>query len=280
ISPDSILDRLKRLHPLVIDLSLDRVERLLAALGNPERRLPPVVHVAGTNGKGSTLAFLRAMLEARGLAVHVYTSPHLVRFNERIVVAGSTIDDESLAAILAECEAANGGEPITFFEITTAAAFVAFARTRADYALIEVGLGGRLDATNLVPMPALTAIAPISLDHQHYLGDTLDAIAGEKAGILKAGVVGVIGPQPPEAAAAIARHAEATGAPLYRHGADWFVERAGGRLRYRGRDGAIDLPAPNLEGAHQIDNAGLALACLESLGVGTLDDETVRRGLT
>jgi dihydrofolate synthase/folylpolyglutamate synthase len=242
--------------------------------------LPPVVHVAGTNGKGSTVAFLRAALEAAGFTAHVYTSPHLVRFNERIVVAGETIDDATLTDVLAACETANAGAPITFFEITTVAAFVAFAQKRADYALIEVGLGGRLDATNLVEGPAVTAIAPVSLDHQHYLGNTLEAIAGEKAGILKPGVTGVIGPQPREAAAVIARRAEAVGAPLYRQGAEWFVERASNGLRYRGRSGTHDLPLPNLPGAHQLDNAGLALACLEILGTMPLDGEAVRHGLT
>ena len=238
------------------------------------------MHVAGTNGKGSTVAFLRAALEAAGFAVHVYTSPHLVRFNERIVVAGETIDDATLAEALALCESANAGAPITFFEITTVAAFVAFARKRADYALIEVGLGGRLDATNLVERPAVTAIAPVSLDHQHYLGNTLDSIAGEKAGILKPGVTGVIGPQPAEAAAAIRRRAEAIGAPLYRQGAEWFVERAGNGLRYRGRSGTRDLPLPNLPGVHQVENAGLALACLEMLDAMPLDSAPVKRGLT
>jgi dihydrofolate synthase/folylpolyglutamate synthase len=238
------------------------------------------VHVAGTNGKGSTVAYLRAALEAAGRTVHVYTSPHLVRFNERIVVAGETIDDATLSEILAACEAANDGAPITFFEITTVAAFVAFAQKRADYALIEVGLGGRLDATNLIERPAVTAIAPVSLDHQHYLGNTLDSIATEKAGILKPGVTAAIGPQPDEATAAIARRARAIGAPLYRHGAEWFVERIGNGLRYRGRSGAHDLPLPSLPGAHQIENAGLALAALELLGAPPLDGAAVKRGLT
>src|SRR5690606_23144480 len=201
--PDAILARLLRLHPKLIDLSLGRIERLLAGLGDPHRHLPPVIHVAGTNGKGSTVAFLRAMLEAAGKTVHTYTSPHLVRFNERISVAGRDVDDEALSALLLECEEANRGEPITFFEITTAAALLAFARTPADVALLEVGLGGRLDATNVVERPAVCAITPIGLDHQQYLGDTLTQIAGEKAGILKAGVPAVIAPQPPEAARAI-----------------------------------------------------------------------------
>ncbi|MCZ6607648.1 MAG: Mur ligase family protein, partial [Alphaproteobacteria bacterium] len=177
----AVLDRLTRLHPKLIDLSLDRIERLLARLGNPERRLPPVVHVAGTNGKGSVVAFLRAILEAAGYSVHAYTSPHLVRFNERVRLAGGDISDEALAALLEECEKANAGELITFFEITTAAALLAFARAPADVLLLETGLGGRLDATNVVPRPALTVLTPVSIDHQHFLGETLAEIAGEKA---------------------------------------------------------------------------------------------------
>src|SRR5579872_6713835 len=178
MNSDEILQRLMRLHPRLIDLSLGRIERLLGALGHPERRLPPVVHVSGTNGKGSTVAGLRAMLEAGGYKVHVYTSPHLVRFNERIRVAGAIIGDPELVALLEECERVNAGEPITFFEITTAAAFLAFARTPADATLLEVGLGGRLDATNTIAAPAATVITPVSLDHQHMLGATVDAIAG------------------------------------------------------------------------------------------------------
>src|SRR6185295_1073173 len=213
-SPDPILARLKALHPRLIDLSLGRIERLLAALGNPERKLPPVVHVAGTNGKGSVVADPAAMANAAGLRAHVYTSPHLVRFNERIVVAGEQIDDAALSAYLERCEIANTGQPITFFEITTAAAFLAFAERPADIALLEVGLGGRLDATNVIVRPALTAITPVSIDHTQYLGDTLAQIAFEKAGILKPGVPAVIGPQPPEALAAIESRAHAIGAPL------------------------------------------------------------------
>ena len=186
------------LHPKKIDLSLGRIERLLAALGNPQDRLPPAVHIAGTNGKGSTLATLRACFETAGYRVHAYTSPHLVRFHERIRLADELIDEDALLALLEECERANGGEPITFFEITTAAAFLAFARTPADIILLETGLGGRLDTTNVVRRPAVTAITPVSLDHQAFLGDTIAAIAGEKAGILKPGVPAIIGPQPEE----------------------------------------------------------------------------------
>src|SRR5712691_12321495 len=197
---DRVLARLTQLHPKKIDLSLGRIERLLAALGNPHERLPPAIHVAGTNGKGSVIATLRACLEAAGQRVHVYTSPHLVRFNERIRLAGQLIDEDALLAVLEECERANQGAPITFFEITTAAAFLAFARVPADIVLLETVLGGRLDTTNVVARPAVTAITPVSLDHQAFLGDTVAAIAGEKAGILKPGAPAVIGPQPEEAA--------------------------------------------------------------------------------
>ncbi|WP_114861403.1 bifunctional folylpolyglutamate synthase/dihydrofolate synthase [Azospirillum brasilense] len=276
---DPVLDRLKGLHPKVIDLSLDRVHRLLAALGHPERRLPPVVHVAGTNGKGSTLAFLRAMLEAAGLRVHVYTSPHLVRFHERIRLAGTLIDDDRLAALLEECEAANGGGPITFFEVTTVAALLAFAREPADVVLLETGLGGRLDATNVVDRPAVTAITRISYDHRQFLGDTLEAIAGEKAGIFKPGVPAVIFPQPAEEAArTLAIRAEAVGAPV----AGWSVTPTEGGFRFESDRRRIELPLPGLAGAHQIVNAGVALACLDHLPAvvaEAVDDAAVRRGL-
>ncbi|NUB34295.1 bifunctional folylpolyglutamate synthase/dihydrofolate synthase [Azospirillum brasilense] len=272
---DPVLDRLKGLHPKVIDLSLDRVHRLLAALGHPERRLPPVVHVAGTNGKGSTLAFLRAMLEAAGLRVHVYTSPHLVRFHERIRLAGSLIDDDRLAALLEECEAANGGGPITFFEVTTVAALLAFAREPADVVLLETGLGGRLDATNVVDRPAVTAITRISYDHRQFLGDTLEAIAGEKAGIFKPGVPAVIFPQPAEEAArTLAIRAETVGAPV----SGWSVTPTAGGFRFESDRRRIELPLPGLAGAHQILNAGVALACLDHLPV-KVDDAAVGRGL-
>lgn len=290
----SILERLKGLHPQVIDLSLDRIERLLEALGRPERHLPPVVHVAGTNGKGSTIAFLRAFLEAAGWRVHVYTSPHLVRFNERIRLAGRLIEDDALAAVLAECEAVNNGAPVTFFEVTTAAAFLAFARTPADVVLLETGLGGRLDATNVVAAPAVTAITRLSFDHRSYLGDTLTAIASEKAGILKPGVPAVIAPQPgAEALAALTLRAQAIGAPLSLGGRDWRVESRGDDsgdrdsgggnpghgFRFIGRQGVLDLPAPGLAGAHQIVNAGTALACLDHLPGLPVGAAAVARGL-
>ena len=229
---DFILERLLALHPKLIDLSLGRIRALLAALDNPERRLPPTVHVTGTNGKGSTIAFMRAALEAAGYHVHAYTSPHLARFHERIRLAGRLIEEDHLAALLEECETANRGRPITYFEITTAAAFLGFSRSPADVLLLENGLGGRLDATNVLERPALTIITPVSIDHTQYLGEGLATIAGEKAGILKSGVVGVIGPQPPEAAASISAHAQRIGAELIRHGEDFHVERVGQGLRF------------------------------------------------
>jgi len=262
---DRVLARLMQLHPKKIDLSLGRVERLLAALGNPEKVLPPVIHVAGTNGKGSTVATLRACLEAAGRRVHVYTSPHLVRFHERIRLAGELIDEDALLDVLEECERANGGAPITFFEITTAAAFLAFSRTQADIVLLETGLGGRLDATNVICRPAVTAITPISLDHQSFLGDTVPAIAGEKAGILKPGVPAVIGPQPEDAAAVIEARAAAIGASLYRWNREWTCEPKDVGMRYEGARSGLDLPLPSLAGMHQIANSGIALACLEQL---------------
>jgi dihydrofolate synthase / folylpolyglutamate synthase len=276
---DRVLERLGRLHPKLIDLSLGRVERLLAALGNPQDRLPAVIHVAGTNGKGSTLATMRACLEAAGWQVHVFSKPHLVRFHERIRLAGALISEDALLAVLEECEAANRGAPITYFEITTAAAFLAFARTPADIALIETGLGGRLDATNVIRRPAVTAITPISLDHQAFLGDTIAAIAGEKAGILKRGTPAIIGPQPVDAAAVFAARAAAVGAPLFRFGHEWLCEPRGDGMHYQGRRWRLDLPLPALPGAHQIVNAGTAIACLEQLADLPVAYTAIRDGL-
>ena len=264
-NPGPILERLTRLHPKAIDLSLGRIERLLGRLGDPHLKLAPAVHVAGTNGKGSTLAFLRAALEAAGKRVHVYTSPHLVRFNERIRVGGGIIADSALSALLEECEAANAGEPITFFEITTAAAFLAFARAPADIVLLETGLGGRLDATNLIPRPAACAITPVSLDHQHYLGETLVQIAGEKAGILKPGVACAVAAQAPEALAVIEARAREVGAPLFLEGRDWKITRQGNGLEYTDAGGVRAFPEPSLPGAYQMGNAGLAVAVLALL---------------
>jgi dihydrofolate synthase/folylpolyglutamate synthase len=274
-----VLDRLGHLHPKKIDLSLGRIERLLAKLGDPHLRLPPVIHVAGTKGKGSTVATLRACLEAAGYRAHAYTSPHLVRFNERIRVAGTMIDDALLAALLEEVERVNAGGEITFFEITTAAAFLAFSREPADFALLEVGLGGRLDTTNVVRHPAVTAITPVSLDHQAFLGSTVAAIAGEKAGILKPGAPAVIGPQIDEGEAVIEARAAAVGAPLVRWRREWRCEAAGDGMRYEGRRWSFDLPLPALPGAHQIANAGTALACLEHLPGAVLTPAALAEGL-
>ena len=264
---DVILDRLLGLHPKVIDLTLDRPQRLLDSIGNPELRLPPVVHIAGTNGKGSTQAVIRAGLEASGARVHAYTSPHLARFHERIRLAGELIDEDALSALLEECETANGGLPITFFEITTAAAFLAFTRTPADYCLLEVGLGGRMDVTNVIGIPALTVITPISIDHQQFLGDTLAEIAGEKAGIIKAGVPCVVAPQPDEAMDVIERAAARVGAPLIVAGQDYTCTLEDGRLIFRDETGLLDMAPPRLPGGHQVDNAGTAIAALRALEI-------------
>ena len=265
---DAILDRLTALHPKLIDLSLDRMRRLLADLGHPERRLPPVIHIAGTNGKGSTQAMIRAGLEAGGARVHAYTSPHLAHFNERIRVAGELISDTDLAAVLEEVESANAGQPITFFEVTTAAAFVAFSRVPADWVLLEVGLGGRFDATNVIDDPHLCIITPISIDHTQYLGDTLGKIAFEKAGILKPNRPAIIARQPAEARAVIEARAAELSAPLSIGGQDWDSRREGDALIFHDGTGLLDLPLPHLIGPHQIENAGTALAALRRLGMG------------
>jgi dihydrofolate synthase/folylpolyglutamate synthase len=287
---DSIVARLTALHPKRIDLSLDRVQRLLAALDHPERKLPPVIHVAGTNGKGSTIAFLRAILEAAGQRVHVYTSPHLVRFNERFRLGaqpqpdvsdfghsmsntgkpkfgyeGRLVSDDELTATLEECERANAGAPITVFEITTAAGLLLFARHPADVLLLEVGLGGRLDATNVVDQPLATIITRISIDHTDFLGDTLDKIAAEKAGILKRGVPAIVAAQSRDALAVIERQAAKLSAPLKIAGEDWTATEERGRLVYQDETGLLDLPAPKLYGRHQFENAGLAIAALRAI---------------
>ncbi|MFT3689094.1 bifunctional folylpolyglutamate synthase/dihydrofolate synthase [Paenirhodobacter sp.] len=273
---DEILRRLMTLHPKVIDLTLDRVHRLLAALGHPERALPPVIHIAGTNGKGSTQAMIRAGLESQGKRVHAYTSPHLARFHERIRLAGELISEPALSALLDECYAVNGGEPITFFEVTTCAAFLAFARTPADYTLLEVGLGGRLDATNVMD-PALTIITPVSIDHQQFLGETLPEIAGEKAGIIKRGVPVVVGPQAPEGLEVIETRAARMGAPVFAYGQQWMVSEERGRLIFQDETGLMDLPLPNLPGPHQVQNAGAAIAALRLLGLPDAAEPAVSR---
>lgn len=262
---DIILDRLMSLHPKVIDLVLDRVWRLLDALDNPQDKLPPVIHIAGTNGKGSTQAMIRAGLEGAGNSVHAYTSPHLARFHERIRLAGELISEEMLQEILEECERANNGENITYFEITTVAGLLAFSRTPADYTLLEVGLGGTLDATNVVAKPALTVITPISIDHTQFLGDTIEQIAAEKAGIIKRGVPCVVGPQTDAALEVIEARAARLGAPLLVYGQHWHVGEEHGRLIYQDETGLCDLPLPALIGKHQVQNAGIALAALRHL---------------
>lgn len=262
---DAILERLGALYPRTIDLSLDRVRALMARLGDPQDLLAPVIHVAGTNGKGSTVAFLRACLEAAGYRVHVYTSPHLVHFAERIRLAGALITDAALSDLLDEVERRNAGAPITLFEVTTAAAFLAFARVPADIVLLETGLGGRLDATNLVAAPAATVITPVSMDHMSFLGKTIAAIAAEKAGILKSGRPAVIAPQTPEAEHVIAARAAEIAAPLHRHGPEWRTETTAEGWRFVTGDHGIDLPLPALPGRHQIENAGGAVACLRLL---------------
>jgi dihydrofolate synthase / folylpolyglutamate synthase len=266
LKSDAILERMMAMHPKVIDLTLDRMYRLLAALDHPEAAIPPVIHVAGTNGKGSTQAMIRAGLEAAGFRVHAYTSPHLARFHERIRVAGEIIPEADLVRYLDETEAANGGANITFFEVTTGAAFLAFAKVPADWTLLEVGLGGRLDATNVIAKPRLTIITPVSLDHQQYLGETVAEIAGEKAGIIKKGVPCVVGPQTEAGLEVIERVAARLGAPLMRHGQEWSVQADRGRLVFQDDNGLLDLPLPNLPGPHQIDNAGAALMALRHLG--------------
>lgn len=276
---EAIVERLHALHPKLIDLSLGRMHRALAALGHPERRLPPVVHVAGTNGKGSTCAFLRAIAEQAGQRVHVYTSPHLVHFHERVRLAGRLVDDATLTAAFEEAEAANAGEPITVFEITTAAAFLLFSRVPADLLVLEVGLGGRFDATSVVEKPAATAIASISMDHMEFLGETLGAIAFEKAGIIRPGVPCATGAQAPEALEMIARVAAERGAPLLARGRDWRSEWRADGLHYNDARGALDLPPPGLAGPHQADNAGIAIAALRAWNPPWLSDIAIARGI-
>ncbi len=272
---DAILSRLLTLHPKKIDLSLGRTERLLEALGRPDLRLPPTIHVAGTNGKGSTIAFLRAMLEAAGQRVHVYTSPHLIRFNERIRLGqeggGRLVSDERLSAVLERCEEANGGQPITFFEVTTAAAFSLFAETPADWLLLETGLGGRFDATNVIKSPKATIVTSVSLDHMEFLGDTVEKIAFEKAGIFKRGAPAIIGFQSEGAERVLEREARRVGAPLSVAGQDFDVREENGRLVFEDARGLLDLPLPRLAGRHQHLNAAGAIAALRAVVAGDAD---------
>ncbi len=267
----AMLASLQALHPRAIDLSLERIEGLLDRLGRPQDRLPPVIHVAGTNGKGSTVAFMRAMLEADGKSVHVYTSPHLVRFNERIrlgkIGGGQLVSDEQLAGAIEHVQTVNDGHPVTYFEATTAIAIHLFAEAEADYCLLEVGLGGRYDATNFVTAPLAAAISPISHDHAEFLGTDLAGIASEKAGILKPGRPGIIGVQNEHVMAMIGVEADAVKAPLFRHGEDWTAGIDQGRMVYQDESGLLDLPMPKLVGRHQVDNAGLAIATLRAADV-------------
>src|SRR3569833_263536 len=267
---DSILERLTALHPKRIDLSLGRIERLLAALDHPEKKLPPVIHVAGTNGKGSTVTFLRTIMEAAGLSVHAYTSPHLVRFNERFRIGrkngeGTLVSDEALGVAMEDCERANEGAPITVFEITTAAGMLLFARNPADVLVLEVGLGGRLDATNVIDAPLASVITRISIDHIDFLGDSLAGIAAEKAGIIKRSVPVIVAAQQRDALTAIEKQAARMGAPLRIAGEDFTATEERGRLVYQDDNGLLDLPPPRLYGRHQYENAGLAIATLRSV---------------
>ena len=275
---DPVLERLTRLHPKLIDLTLDRVRRLLGKLGAPHLSLPPVVHVAGTNAKGSVIAMMRAALEAADYKVHVHTSPHLVHFNERIRLAGKLIEDDALIALLEECEQENGGDPITFFEITTCAALLAFSRTPADVVLLETGLGGRLDATNAIRDAAVTVITPISVDHQQFLGASLAAIATEKAGILKPGVPCVMAEQLPEAGDVIMDRAAEIGAPMVVENMDWTIRRSLEEFIVNSAGVMRHLALPNLDGPHQAHNAGVAVAALERLQGFTVSDAAIIEG--
>jgi dihydrofolate synthase / folylpolyglutamate synthase len=278
-----LIARLSSLHSSRIDLGLERMQRLLEGLGHPERNLPPVIHVAGTNGKGSTMAYLRAVLEAAGNRVHVYTSPHLVRINECYRVGragnGALVDDDELRSAFEHCERVNAGEPITFFEVQTAAAFHLFAQHPADVMLLEVGLGGRLDATNVIGAPLASVISPISMDHTDFLGNTLAMIASEKAGIIKRNVPVISAEQAPEATAVIEQSARRMIAPLHRAGQEWHVNVERGRLVYQDDRGLMDLAAPRLFGRHQFDNAGLAIATLRALDAFRIEPSAFEAGI-
>jgi dihydrofolate synthase/folylpolyglutamate synthase len=268
---DGIVARLHGLHPRLIDLSLERLQALLDKLDHPERKLPPVIHVGGTNGKGSTCAFIRAMAEAADLRVHVYTSPHLVRFNERIRIAGELVSDAALTEVLEHVERVNNGAAITVFEVITAVALHLFAQTPAELCVLEVGLGGRGDATNVIARPAACAITSISLDHRELLGDTLELIAAEKAGIMKRDVPVAIGAQPNAVAAVLLDAAARVGAPVSLRGRDWTVTPTATGFRYEDTTAKLLLPAPSLPGSHQLDNAGIAIAAVRASGLDVSD---------
>jgi dihydrofolate synthase/folylpolyglutamate synthase len=274
-----LIHRLNQHHPKVIDLTLGRINRLLELMGNPQNSLPPVIHIAGTNGKGSTLAFMRAIAEAAGLKVHVYTSPHLVKFNERIRINGEIITDQWLLELMNEVESINGDAPITFFEITTAIALMAFSRSPGDLVLLETGLGGRLDATNVIARPTVTALTPISHDHADFLGNDIEKIAREKAGIIKQGIACVTAKQQPLALGVIRKIAENMGAPISIQDKDWWVAIKGKKLSIMSPEGEINPPLPNLIGPHQIQNAGLAIVTLAGLGDKRINRQAVATGI-
>ena len=279
LKSDAILERLSTLHPNKIELGLERISRLLAALGHPEKQLPPVIHVAGTNGKGSVCAFARAILEAQGLKAHVYTSPHLVWFHERIRLAGKLISEEELQYTLEECERYNEGKPITYFEITTAAAILAFSRHKADALVLEVGLGGKFDATNVISKPQATVITPVGFDHLEFFGNSLADIAAEKAGIIKPQVPVIVGPQDDVPRDVILRRADALSAPVSAFGQDFFAHQEHGRMVFQDQDGLLDLPLPRLVGRHQIDNAATAIEALRRAGLGGVKERAIEEGL-
>jgi dihydrofolate synthase / folylpolyglutamate synthase len=275
----AILERFLALHPKRIDLSLERIETLLAKLGNPQKKLPPVIHVAGTNGKGSTCAFLRAILEAAGKRVHVYTSPHLVNIHERVRLAGTLVTEPVLVDAFERAEKANGGEAITVFEITTAASFLLFSEVPADVLILEVGLGGRFDATNVINDPIASVITPISFDHKDFLGDTLARIAWSKAGIIKKNVPVIIGPQQDEAADVIEAEIRSCSAPAHWHGQDYSGYEEHGRFVFQDGHGLLDLPLPRLPGRHQITNAAGAIAALRAVLPDVATSSAIERGL-
>ena len=268
-STDLILQRIMKLHPKIIDLTLERVLKLLKKLGNPEKKLPPVIHVAGTNGKGSTQAIIKSGLEANGKTVHAYTSPHLIRFNDRINLLGKPISEPHLNEVLEDCYRANDGLPITYFEITTVAAILAFSKVEADFCILEVGLGGRYDATNIIDSPELCVITPISLDHQKLLGETIEEIAFEKAGILKNKSVCFVGKQEPQALEVIKRVANKTNSMLELYDEDWVVRENSKNFYFRDNKGSLNLPLPALVGTHQVYNASIAVAVLRHLGISS-----------
>ncbi|HJW41209.1 MAG TPA: folylpolyglutamate synthase/dihydrofolate synthase family protein [Rhizomicrobium sp.] len=275
----AVLERLLKLHPKKIDLALDRILRLLHDLGDPQKKMPPTIHVAGTNGKGSVCAFSRAMLEAQGLKVHMHTSPHLVRFHERIRIAGQLISEDELVATLEECERVNAGKPITYFEITDAAMFLAFSRHPADALVLEVGLGGKFDATNVIDKPAMTVIQPVDLDHQDFFGSDIRNIAAEKAGIIKPGVPLIVGPQDDAPREVILARADRLSAPAYVFGQDFSAHQEHGRMVYQDEHGLLDLPLPKLIGRHQIENASVAIAALRHANRGWGTDQAIETGL-